>query len=128
MMDDYRLQLRFFVRTAKASRVRQLKSDNQVVCSPETLPVRLDHFKPKSLELAARGLIQHKLIRVRPRLRQHRNRLAAPQELGAAQCNSLPAPAGKLRRASIAFAVPALHGVRGKAIADNQTLRGSVNL
>src|SRR5205807_997538 len=103
---------------AKAARMRELKSNHQILCASKTLFVRCRQSFPKFGQVTLVLLIDDKLIRIRPPVRPDRHRFASVNQLRAAFSKALPAPEHFFRDASSRSPIPAFHRLNGIAIAD----------
>ena len=106
------------VRLAEAARMRQLQPDHEIAVVAGRFPVRLDDdvAQGRDLALAFRG--HGELLRIGAPVEAHRAGLAAPDQFGAAEPETPPAPPGVLRRPAVALAIPTLHRLDRQAMSD----------
>ena len=78
--------------------MRQLKPDQEIVCTAELLAVRLDEALPEIGEVRQRVGADHQLVRVGAPVAADRDGFAAPDDLGAALAEAGPAAAGEIAR------------------------------
>ena len=100
---------------APAAGVGQLQADDQVVPA-EALPVGRSGRGQQALEVGRRLRADEELARVRPPFGDDGGRFA-PDELGAAGAEALPAAEGQFARAAVQGGVAALHGVDRQPVA-----------
>ena len=117
---DSRLGAVLAVRPREAAGVRQLQPDQEARAGAEAPLVRFHERAAQAVEAAEGMLGREKLVGVGPALLAHRDRFAAPDQLGAALAESTPALQGQLSGIAVGLAVPALHRLNHPAIADLQ--------
>src|SRR5262249_11106137 len=110
------------VRPGEAAGVRQLQADEQVVCPSEALMMFSDEHFAQVGEVGEGVVAEEQLIGISPAIGADRDSLAAPDELGSARPEALPAAARQLARSAVARAVPALHRQDGETIADGRAV------
>ena len=114
------------VRPRVAARVRELQADDQAVGPPGGAGVFLDEVRAQRDEVGLGVRTERELVRVGAAVVPHRERLAAPDQRGAAAAEAAPAPAGQIGRTPVRRAVPALHRQDAEPVARRQAagLRG----
>lgn len=113
-----RLQALLVVRLAKPSRVGELKTDDQIVGSSVTFPVRLNQNLPNPGQILFVPTGDDELVRIGAAIRAHGHRLTAKNEFRAALPEALPAAADFVGDAASGRAVPAFHRLNRPAIAN----------
>ena len=113
-----RLHADFVIRFAEAARVRELKTDEQIVRRAITLLVRFHEDFANLREVLFVLLDDDELIWIGPAIRPHGHCLTAVNQLGPALAETLPAPAHFVSHAAGGRAVPAFHRLNGPAIAN----------
>ena len=100
--------------------MRELEADEQIAVGvrSEALAMRGDELFPQPGDGALRVRRHQQLMRVGAAVVPHRHRLAAPDQLGAADPEMTPAARGQLARTAVDGAVPAFHRQDAEAIAD----------
>ena len=96
----------------------ELEADAQVVGVAEAFAVGRDEGLAQGGDGGQRGFVEQELVGVGAAIVADGDGLAAPDELGAAEAEALPAAGSQLCGPSVEFAVPALHGQDAPAVAD----------
>ena len=112
------LEGRAGVGAAEAARVGELEADAQVGGVAEAFAVGRDEGLAQAGDGGQRGFVEQELVGVGAAIVADGDGLAAPDELGAAEAEALPAAGSQLCGPAVEFAVPALHGQDAPAVAD----------
>src|SRR5579883_2195264 len=115
---DYRFEPALVVGAGEAAGMRQLQANQQILRAAKALAMLSDKRFAQLSEIGERLVIQKELMGIGPAVVADSDGFAAPNELGPACAETLPAPARQLAGPALARAVPALHRQDGKAIAD----------
>ena len=121
---DDRLEFAIVLRLAEAARMGELQADHEAAVVARRRDVRLDQTFAQPGDAGQRMPGDHELPGIGAAVGAHRAGLAAPDQLGAALAEALPAAHGVLARAAVGFAVPALHRMDAEAVADGHALDG----
>src|ERR1051325_9422880 len=108
----------FIVRPAKPSRVRELKTEDQVFPRAVTFPVGGNQCFAKLRDALPVLITKDELIRVRPAICPNRHRFAAEDEFGAALAKTSPAPDHFFRPPAVTGAIPSFHRLDGDPVAN----------
>src|SRR6267143_3584809 len=117
-ISDHRFRAVLGVGVAKASRMSQLKPKDEVINSTEVLAMDSQSFSTQPSQSRGCAVVEDQLIGVGAAFRKNCNGLSAPDQLRAAAAEIQPPPASQLRGPAIGFAIPSLHGLHRKAVAD----------
>ena len=118
VVGDNRFESGVVVRLAKPTRVRELETDDQSAIIARRLLVRLDQYFAKLRDPTLRVVRHIQLFRIGPTVEAHRAGLAAPDQLGAAETEALPAPLSIFRGSAVKLAIPAFHRLHPKPMPD----------
>ena len=113
-----RLHTTLVIRTGKSSRMRQLQSHQQIVRSPELLPMRPLQQFPELHEVSEIAFMQHQLVGIGTAVGTNRDRFATPHQLRTTQPEILPATTRQVGRSTVFGSIPTLHRQNAPAIAD----------
>ena len=103
-----------------AARVGELQADDQAIGAAGGAGVLLDEVRAQRDEVGFGVRAERELVRVGAAVVPHGERLAAPDQRGAAAAEAAPAPAGQIGRPPIGGAVPALHRQDAEPVARRQ--------
>jgi len=113
-----RLGCEFVGGFAEASRMRELKTDHEVVGLAVAFPMRRDQRCAQLGDSSLVPVLDDELIGIRSSVRAHGHRLTAINQLRTALSKSVPAANHFLGDAAGGRCVPAFHGLDGPPIAD----------
>src|SRR5215469_5424105 len=118
MIGDDGFKPALVVGAGEAAGVRQLQTDQQILRAAEALAMLGDKRFAQLSEIGERIVIEQELMGIGSAVVADGDGFAAPNELGPAGAETLPASARQLTGPTVAHAVPALHRQDGEAIAD----------
>src|SRR5439155_4436979 len=119
VIEDGRLDLRLLVGPRKPPGVGQLKADQKVVRRAEAALVLLDERRSQGRDRGFRAVEEQELVGIRASIVAHRNRLASPDQLGAALPEAPPATQGEVGRLALPGPVPAFHRENAEPVSDS---------
>src|ERR1700722_17660018 len=103
---------------AETPGMRQLKTDDQIVCGAVALAVGLYECGAQAGQIAFVGLGNDELMRVGAAIRTYRHGFSAANQFGAAFAEARPAPQHVVGNAARAGAVPPFHGLHRETVAN----------
>src|SRR5437667_2753813 len=118
VIEDGGLEPGLLVGPRKPPRVGQLKADEEVVGRAKAELVLLDQRRSQGCDRGFRAVNEQELVGIRAPVVAHRNRLASPDQLGAALPEALPAAHGEVAGFALPGPVPAFHRENAEPVSD----------